>query len=277
MKQRILSLLLALLCFHAAALPVSGAEGDAGDEALVEALKGFFITAEGDYGSVNANDSGACSLGLLQWHGPRALELLRFALEGWPGCANYLTQALYQEISNPETGWSSRTLSAAEAQRISAMLDSIDGRAAQDAQARRDILGYLQLCRRWGMATDATAAYFAVIINQFGSGGAAVYLRHIRQTLGVSQDAVFRSLVLLHRAVHDTPYGQSCLSMRDKSYAYIETLGWDLNGPSVRRPIPAADSPLAQMTAREPFRWQLTPGALALLLHWQSLLLRLLS
>ena len=45
MKQRIFSLLLALLlAFHAAALPVSGAEGDGGDEALVEALKGFFIT-----------------------------------------------------------------------------------------------------------------------------------------------------------------------------------------------------------------------------------------
>ena len=81
------------------------------------------------------------------------------------------------------------------------------------------------------MGTDATAAYFAVIINQFGAGGAAAYLRHIRATLGLGETAVFRDLTLLHQAVHDTKsYGQRYLSMRDKSYAYIRSLGWNLTG-----------------------------------------------
>ena len=196
MKRRIVSFLLAL-CLTAAllgpALPGVRADPEP-EEELVEALKTFFAGAEGDYGAVNPDDGGSPSLGLLQWHGARALELLRFALEGWPACADYLPQALYREITNPDTRWGSRRLTQAEAGHISDLLDSPGGRAAQDALARRDILGYLALCRDWGMGTDATAAYFAVIINQFGAGGAAAYLRHIRATLGLEETAVFRDL-----------------------------------------------------------------------------------
>lgn len=32
---------------------------------------------EGGYGSVNANDNGAVSVGKVQWHGSRALDLLK--------------------------------------------------------------------------------------------------------------------------------------------------------------------------------------------------------
>ena len=250
MKYRVVAAVLAALLTLFLLSPAVRADPDP-DETLVEALKGFFAVAEGDYGAVNANDGGAVSLGLLQWHGPRALELLRFALEGWPGCANYLTPALYQEIVDPGTGWSRRTLTAAEARCVSALLSSADGRAAQDAQARQDILGYLSLCRSWGMATDATAAYFAVIINQFGSGGAKTYLRHIRATLGVGEEAVFRDLTVLHQAVHDTlGYGRSSLPMRDKSYAYIVSLGWPLQEPPPKPRSPAPEGALSRLAAR---------------------------
>lgn len=272
MSKRITALLLALLLLLPL-LPAARAEEDGEDDALVEALKDFFAGAEGDYGAVNADDGGACSLGLLQWHGARALELLRFALEGWPGTANYLTTALYREISAEGTSWSRRILTAAEAERISALLGSQDGRAAQDALARRDILAYVNQCRDWGMETDATAAYFAVIINQFGSGGAAAYLRHIRATLGVGEDAVFRDLKALHQAVHDTrSYGQRYLAMRDKSYEYIASLGWDLTGrPPRRRSVPE-DAELPEPFRGEDPGWQLSPETLALLLRWKFLL-----
>lgn len=240
MKLRILCWLLAVLLL----LPLTPRAAAADpDEALVEALKGFFLQAEGDYGSVNADDGGAVSLGLLQWHGPRALELLRFALEGWPGCANYLTRSLYLEIVSPAASWKSRSLSGAEAERVSALLASPDGRAAQDALARRDILGYLSQARAWGMESDATAAYFAVIINQFGSGGAAAYLSRIRATLGLGEAAVFRDLNVLHQAVHDTAYGRAALAMRDKSYAYLVSLGWPLSEPRPRRRTVSTQAP----------------------------------
>ena len=244
---------------------------DEADAVLVDALKTFFAGAEGDYAAVNANDSGAPSLGLLQWHGARALELLRFTLDGWPVTANYLTTALYREITASGTSWRSRVLTKAEASTIAAMLGSPGGRAAQDALAQRDILSYVTLCRQWGMATDATTAYFAVIINQFGTGGAASYLRHIRQTLGVDENAVFTDLNVLHQAVHDTTsYGQRYLAMRDKSYAYIQGLGWELTVQPrpVPRLQPSADGPLAVLAEQRGWRSCIT----TILLCWQTLL-----
>lgn len=256
MKRHLLALLLAFLLISSALIPpvlAGDATNTAADDVLIAALKDFFAGAEGDYDAVNANDGGAPSLGLLQWHGARALELLRFTLDGWPVTANYLTSALYREITASGTSWRNRVLTKTEAQSIAAMLGSKGGRAAQDALSRRDILSYVTLCRQWGMATDATAAYFAVIINQFGAGGAASYLRHIRQTLGVGEDAVFTDLTALHQAVHDTTsYGQRYLAMRDKSYAYIQSLGWDLTGKprTVRRRLPPSDGPLSLLADR---------------------------
>ncbi len=275
MKTRIPALLLALLLTLGTCVPTVRADAapEDADEPLVEALKGFFAGAEGDYDAVNADDGGACSIGLLQWHGARALALLRFALEGWPGCANYLSAALYREITDPNTVWSRRRLADAEARLVSNLLSSQDGRAAQDAMARQDILAYVSLCRSWGMQTDATAAYFAVIVNQFGSGGAASYLRHIRETLGVDETAVFRDLTVLHQAVHDTKsYGQRYLSMRDKSYDYIVSLGWDLTGSlSVRKTAPPGDGPLARLFARYFDAWSLPGDPLELLPRLRAL------
>lgn len=275
MKTRIPALLLALLLTLGTCVPavLADAAPEDGEEPLVEALKGFFAGAEGDYGAVNADDGGACSIGLLQWHGARALALLRFALEGWPGCANYLSAALYREITDPNTVWSRRRLADAEAQLVSNLLGSQDGRAAQDAMARQDILAYVSLCRSWGMQTDATAAYFAVIVNQFGAGGAASYLRHIRETMGVDENAVFRDLTALHQAVHDTKsYGQRYLSMRDKSYAYIAALGWDLTGaPSVPKKAPPPDGALARLFARYFDGLRLGGNTLELLLRLRTL------
>lgn len=250
MKRRVLSFLLAL-CLAAAllgpALPRARADPEP-EEELVEALKRFFAGAEGDYGAVNPDDGGAPSLGLLQWHGARALELLRYALAGWPGCGACLSGALRGEITDPDTQWRSRVLTAAEAEQLSALLGSPGGRAAQDALARRDILGYVALCRDWGMGSDATVFYFAVIVNQFGAGGAAVYLRHIRATLGLGEEAVIRDLNALHQAVHDTKsYGQRYLAMRDKSYAFVESLGWNLSGRPRLKPLRPTDGPLRRL------------------------------
>ena len=228
MKGRFFPLILLLTMLPGLLVPRRAeASGSPREDRLVAALEDFFAGAEGDYHSVNPDDNGALSLGLLQWHGPRALELLRQALEGWPVTANYLTPALYREITQPDTEWQRRRLSQGEAACISALLGSPGGIAAQEALARRDILSYLALARELGMESDATAAYFAVIVNQFGAAGARDYLRHIRATLGLGEEAVFRDLTALHQAVHDTrDYGQACLSMRDKSYAYILSLGW---------------------------------------------------
>ena len=114
---------------------------------------------------------------------------------------------------------------------------------------------------------------FAAIVNQFGVGGAQSYLRHIRQTLGVGEAAVFTDLTALHQAVHDTvSYGHAWVGVRDKCYAYIEALGWDLGGSAAASQCLGADRLLAQPREREPALWRLWGVVLAGLLRWSSLL-----
>ena len=228
MKLRILSVLLALLLILGqAVLPAAAAEYEQVIHVdwVISALKTFFAGAEGDYDSVNPNDNGALSVGLLQWHGDRALALLRTALERYPITANYLTPALYREITASATSWGGRSLTAREKSCISCLLSSREGRLIQDEEAYADILGYITDGWNAGMRTDKTVVYFATIRNQFGPVGAATYMEHIRAAMGLEQGALFYDLDELHRGVHNTlTYGQRYLVLRDKTYDYIQTL-----------------------------------------------------
>ena len=44
---------------------------------IAEKAAEIIFANEGNYGSVNKNDNGAVSVGKVQWHGNRALNLLR--------------------------------------------------------------------------------------------------------------------------------------------------------------------------------------------------------
>lgn len=44
---------------------------------IVAAAQNIIFANEGNYGSVNADDNGAVSVGKVQWHGTRALNLLK--------------------------------------------------------------------------------------------------------------------------------------------------------------------------------------------------------
>ena len=50
-------------------------------EIAAEAAKVIFAN-EGNYASVNADDNGAVSVGKVQWHGNRALSLLKKIAQG---------------------------------------------------------------------------------------------------------------------------------------------------------------------------------------------------
>ena len=77
MKNRILSLLLAVVLL-VGMIPMVMVEASAysASEILDAALQLLYYN-EGSYGSVNKNDNGAVSVGKIQWHGTRALNLLK--------------------------------------------------------------------------------------------------------------------------------------------------------------------------------------------------------
>lgn len=130
------------------------------------------ISHEGSYSSINPNDCGAVSVGKLQWHADRALNLMKRACEINPTfAAATLGSSLYNEVMSA-TNWNYRTFSSSEASAAAALLGSECGIAAQDAQAASDVQGYIISGQNMGL-TDAGALVLYADIYNFGCGIAA--------------------------------------------------------------------------------------------------------
>lgn len=139
---------------------------------VVSAAQTIIFGQEGNYGSVNANDNGAVSVGKVQWHGNRALNLLKTICQKESGAASILGAALYREITTA-TSWSSRTVNATEKAAISKLLTTQAGKEAQDALAEKDVTSYVDHGLKMGVEDPAALVYFADLENQGGGGASA--------------------------------------------------------------------------------------------------------
>ena len=123
---------------------------------------------EGDYGSVNANDNGAVSIGKIQWHGDRAKSLLKTICKANSSAAqSTLGTTLYNEIMSAKS-WSSRIVNSTEASKISALLNTVQGKKAQDNLAISDVLTYIDKGISYGLTNAEALIYFADGVNQYG-------------------------------------------------------------------------------------------------------------
>ena len=136
---------------------------------IVDAAQKIIFGQEGDYGSVNADDNGAVSVGKVQWHGNRALNLLKTICKAESGAASILGAALYREITTAAS-WATRTVNASEKSAISKLLTTAAGKAAQDALAEKDVGDYVDHGLKMGIEDPAALVYFADLENQGGSG-----------------------------------------------------------------------------------------------------------
>ena len=147
---------------------------------------------EGGYGSVNANDNGAVSVGKVQWHGSRALDLLKtiIAKLGQKQAENILGAALYKEIKTA-IQWNTRTVTAAEKNKLTALLTPPAGRTAQDELAQKDVLSYVTHGISAGLTDPQALIYFADLENQ-GGAGASTRVAKAAAVIGVFYpDSVF--------------------------------------------------------------------------------------
>jgi len=134
-----------------------------------EAAKIIFAN-EGNYASVNADDNGALSVGKVQWHGNRALYLLKKIVEKTgAGAETVLGGKLYREIMTA-SDWANRKATAAEKVKLSQILGSGQGKKVQDAQAEEDILSYVTHGINMGIEDPQSLVYFADLENQGGAG-----------------------------------------------------------------------------------------------------------
>lgn len=138
---------------------------------LAKAAATVIFGNEGNYGSVNKNDNGAVSVGRLQWHGGRAAALLKKIISAEPKAESIIGGALYKEITGG-ANWGARTVSAAEAAKLKAILTTDAGKAAQDEQAIADVTTYIKKGQSYGLTDAGALIYFADGVNQYGTASA---------------------------------------------------------------------------------------------------------
>lgn len=139
-------------------------------EELAKIAAPIIFSSEGNYGSVNANDNGAVSIGKIQWHGNRALSLLKDITKklGKTKSLKYLSNTLYNEIQSSKN-WSTRIVTSAEKETLEKLLNTSESKAAQDALAIEDVKTYIDYGKSTGKLSDEKALiYYADFANQYG-------------------------------------------------------------------------------------------------------------
>ena len=192
---------------------------------IVDAAMTIIYRNEGSYGSVNKDDNGAVSIGKVQWHANRALNLLKTIVNANASNAkSILGTTLYNEIIN-STNWSTRVVNATEASAISNLLTTSEGKAAQDALAATDITAYVNHGINLGIVSSPALVYFSDLENQWGSGGAGKQAKKAMEAVG-SYDKI--TLDSLHSAC--LAYSSNYHSRRNRVYEYCKSLGWSDGG-----------------------------------------------
>lgn len=161
------------------------------NENIIKKAAEMIYSSEGDYASVNRDDNGAVSVGRIQWHGTRALKLLKKIIRqmGEADALYHVSDALCREILSAQS-WSHRTLGEEEGYMLASLLSSECGRAVQDETARTDVEAYLTHAHTLGVTDEAALIFIADIENQ---GGAAAARRIILAADGADIDALYRA------------------------------------------------------------------------------------
>ena len=226
MTKKLLCLLLTLFILGTS-FPLLAPAADASDisyEEIVLSAADVVRQNEGAYASVNPDDNGALSIGWLQWHGNRALNLLKDIVAADTASARtILGDTLYNEITSA-TDWSVRILNENEKNKISALISTTQGMSAQDSLARGDLSTYISHGIALGITDPAALVYYADLENQCGSGGA----RRVGNAAiaSVGGNAADVDLHVLHEAALADSVAGRYETRRQKTYTNCLLLGW---------------------------------------------------
>lgn len=221
MKKKLISVVL-LVSILLSSVFVSSAAAPTVDEIVAKAAEIIKIN-EGDYKSVNKNDNGALSIGWIQWHGNRALDLLRSIVNANPTQAKtMLGTTLYNEVMTTSS-WSTRILTDAEASSISSLISTTEGKKEQDKLAASDIRTYVLHGQKLGITSATALVYFADMENQCGSGGATRVAKSAISIAGTKEV----TLAILHQAALADSAAGKYAARRNKVYNFALLLGWE--------------------------------------------------
>ena len=127
----------------------------------------------GSYSAVNANDNGAVSIGLIQWHGCRAHDILSAIVNelGQEESVRILGDSLYNMIVNKtRSQWDhvAFTKNSAEVTKLKALLETEESKKIQNAKIMIDIDGYINSIKAKGIKDENAIAFICHIYNAYG-------------------------------------------------------------------------------------------------------------
>lgn len=204
-------------------MAIKASASDVSYQEIVVAAAEVVRQNEGSYASVNPDDNGALSIGWLQWHGNRALSLLKTIIAADTASASsILGNTLYNEITTA-SDWSTRILTEGERTKISALISTSQGMAAQDSLAQNDLSIYISHGIALGITDPAALVYYADLENQCGSGGAKRVGNAAINTAGSGANV---DLDVLHSAALADSVAGRYETRRIKTYTNCLLLGW---------------------------------------------------
>ena len=230
MKKRMTSLLLAVCLWISMLSTVFAAspslEKSVNLDQLFNHCRNLYLAVEGKYDSVVAKDSGALSIGFMQWHASRALQLLKLICKEDPALSkSKLGQDLYNKVmTDAEKVWNTFVPSDAQAACIKKLIGTDVGKRCQDSLARNDILTYAR--RGWdcGVRSEAALIYYCSLENQYGIGGVKTVMSYIKEFLPAGTDTI-DTLNIFHNTVKKaaTKYSKvsAHLAYRNKVYNHL--------------------------------------------------------
>jgi hypothetical protein len=134
----------------------------------------LIFSNEGNYQSINGNDKGAVSLGKIQWHGPRAKNLMAQIRNSDQGTFDRIaSENSAQSLINAVTGsnsWKTYTMMKGSAiyDATSSILGTAASRSIQDSMAIADVEKYIEAGRKAGLTDSQALIYYADFANQYG-------------------------------------------------------------------------------------------------------------
>lgn len=134
---------------------------------LEKAIK-IIVSNEGNYSSINPNDNGALSIGICQWHGNRAKELLK-------KISKELTKRedisiIWLKNATENYNWNAYIPSTAETSYLVTVLCTGIAKEQQDKQAKKDVQGYINAVMKYDITDENAIIFLSDICNQGGTG-----------------------------------------------------------------------------------------------------------
>lgn len=190
---------------------------------IVKAASAYIFRMEGNYDSINANDNGAVSIGKVQWHGPRALQLLKMIVEANPEQAlEILGETLYNEIIESElSDWNYRWFNSEEVKIFKKLLATDESKACQDQLAYNDIKSYIVRGQSLGITDGRALVYFADLENQMGSYGVT---RVAKAAIAIAGSPEKVTLDIIYQAAMEDKTASSSPGRRKSCYEYCLSL-----------------------------------------------------